>query len=115
MTVRDFLSVRLQRFGDVEYWLSEYEMRIGADTGASLDDTMTPEVEPVVGRTLVGVLAELILAPKQKSVSESGFSVSWDFDSLVRYYLWLCRKYGIAPEPEITEMTSVIRDASDKW
>lgn len=70
-----------------------------------------------LGPAIIPALEGVILAPMEKSVSENGFSRSWDTDKLPKYYLWLCRRYGITPSAEIMAMLgmSSIIDITDTW
>lgn len=109
MTVRDCIREKLRAFG-----ISEALMPVAA---ISLDADISDIDEVQFGKALTGVFEEAILAPKQTSVSESGFSVSWDFSGAGRYYLWMCRKYGVTPAPEVQQAAglSTITDRTDTW
>lgn len=66
---------------------------------------------------MADTLEELILAPRVTSVSESGFSRSWDFSNVARYYVWLCRKCGKKPSEEVlcSGGISSMTDFTDRW
>ena len=107
MTVKEYISSLLTGITIPEAYF--------VDTGLDL------EAEYVVGmnlgKPLTDMLAGLILAPQLRSVNESGFSMQWDTSLLGKYYLMLCRKYGIKPDSEILPligMSSII-DISDTW
>ena len=67
--------------------------------------------------TMISVIEELMLAPCMSNVNENGFSVSWDYSRIGQYYMWLCRKYGVAPDNEVVAALglSTITDKSDIW
>ena len=90
-------------------------MDIGLDL--NLDDEYTPEVSNSVGKAMVSIIEELMLAPSMSQVNENGFSVSWDYSRIGQYYIWLCRKYGVDPDTEVVAALglSTIKDMSDIW
>lgn len=87
------------------------------DMPLDLDAEYDSSMFYAVGDAMVGALAGLILAPMVKSVNENGFSMSWDRGTLGKYYLWLCKRYGITPDPEVVALigTSSVIDISDIW
>ena len=68
-------------------------------------------------KAMISVIEELMLAPYMSNVNENGFSVSWDYSRIGQYYMWLCRKYGVAPDDEVVAALglSTITDKSDIW
>lgn len=90
-------------------------MDIGLDL--NLDDEYTPEVSNSVGKAMVSIIEELMLAPNMSQVNENGFSVSWDYSRIGQYYMWLCRKYGVDPNTDVMAALglSTITDMSDIW
>lgn len=69
--------------------------------GFNLDEEYSADNALSVGVAMVNLVAEIILQGKQSSINENGFSASWNYDSLGKYYLWLCKKYGIDPDADI--------------
>ena len=63
------------------------------------------------------VLESLLFRPRVKSISESGVSISYDFDGLGRWYMFLCRQLGKTPNDEIVGMLglSTIIDKTNMW
>ena len=107
MTIKDYITSKLQTFG---IKLSEADLEDISMT-VSLTDEFTQENKNDVYLALVGsVIPQLLLRPK--SISESGFSISYDNDALLKYYAWLCNELGI--EDTLNEI-SKISDASDIW
>lgn len=88
-----------------------------ASLGMSLDDEYTFNIAPDVGRAMVSVIEELILAPRLTNVSESGFSMSWDYADLGKYYLYLCNRWGTPINNDVLSVAglSAITDLSDIW
>lgn len=113
MKVADYIRDKLRAFGASEALL--FDMSVSSSISG--DEELTSENIESVCVAMIPILEELILAPRQKSVSESGFSMSWDFDNLGRYYLWLCRKYGRTPAEELSDALGLsrIKDLTDRW
>lgn len=107
MTNKEYILQKLSSFNVTEATL--------LDTGIDLDAQYVPSDE--MGRALISLLEELILAPGLTNVSESGFSLSWDKDKVGNWYLWLCKKYGVTPNSDILPLLGVssIIDISDRW
>lgn len=86
-----------------------------ADTGLDLEEEYSPALP--IGQQLVDLAGGIINMVAIKSVSENGFSMTWDTDRLGKFYLWLCRKYGIKPDDDVLTALgiSAIIDISDTW
>ena len=82
---------------------------IGSDYG--------PDVVSEVGVALIPFIAEYITRPKPKSVSEGGLSISWEYGDLAKWYLWLCKRFGVTPDDDILALSGIntLIDISDKW
>lgn len=113
MTIADYIREKLRAFGVTEAQL--LDAFIGQDFDGSTE--VSSDNFQQVGISMIGILEELLFAPRQQSVNENGFSVSWDFTGLSKYYLWMCRKYGVTPKQETVEALgiSMIIDKSDCW
>lgn len=109
MTVKEYISSSLPGMTVPEAFFVDMNLDLEAQYDSSMFYT--------VGAAMVSALAGIILAPRVKTVNENGFSMSWDTDTVGKYYLWLCKKYGITPDPEILALigTSSIIDISDIW
>lgn len=85
--------------------------------GIDPNEEYTAENRTDVWKAMLPMLVQLILAPCRKSISENGFSVTWDFENVGRWYLWLCRRLGVTPDEEVLEALdiSTITDRSDMW
>lgn len=107
MTIKDYITSKFQTFG---INLSEADLADISLT-VSLTDEFTQDNKNNVYLALVGsVIPQLLLRPK--SISESGFSISYDNDALKDYYAWLCNELGI--QDNLNDV-SKISDASDIW
>ena len=91
MTIRVYISDKLQQFG---INLSD------ADFIDMLDGTDFSEEDECLGDSLNVAniaIAEFIpsLLLRATSVSESGFSMSWNIEGIKEYYSILCSRYGL--------------------
>lgn len=113
MTIREYVSQKLQAFNVTEAFYADFMFA----SGLSLDDEYTFDVAPEVGKALAQTIAEVILSPRLSNVNESGFSMSWDFSELGKYYMYLCKKWGIEPNEEAISVSgvSVIMDKTNIW
>ena len=111
MSIREYISQKFQAWNITMSHL----MDIGLDL--DLDDEYTPAVSDSVGKAMVSIIEELMLAPSMSQVNENGFSVSWDYSRIGQYYMWLCRKYGVDPNTDVMAALglSTITDMSDIW
>lgn len=113
MTVRDYISIKLRAFDVSEAHL--VDMSVATGLSPELDvDGLDPSLLAIA---LIRTLEDLILAPRQNSISESGFSMSWNFDAVVKYYQWLCRKWNVEPDADVVELSGLntIKDCSNRW
>lgn len=113
MRVGEYITAKMSPFGFTEVALADYVSANPID----LEAEVTAENTDEVNRGMIPVIEYFLFAPRQTNISEGGFSVSYNFDNLFKWYLWLCRRYGIKPDGQIVEMSglSVISDASDLW
>jgi len=113
MTIKEYITCKLEAFH-----ISEADMAdISIDAGIGLDEEYSAENAETVGRSLVPFIERFVLAPRPTNVSENGFSMSWDYKDIGKFYLWLCKKYGITPDDDVVSMLgiSVIKDITDCW
>ncbi len=93
MTVRDYIEQKFSSYGT----LTEADiLEFSLNTNLSPDEEVSKEMLPEVELGMIGLIPSLLLRPT--SVTESGFSISWDKDGLRRYYLYLCKQNDVAPE-----------------
>ncbi len=113
MTVREYITNKFKAFGVSEALFYDIVTNSGITADADISEYSLNEV----GQAMAIALEELILAPRQTSVSENGFSMSWDFAAVGKYYQWLCRKYNLTPDPEVLGMLGVssIVNRSNIW
>jgi hypothetical protein len=113
MTIREYVSQKLRAFNLTEAALTDFMMSLGMP----LDDEYTFDIAEQVGKAMASSLEELVLAPRLSNVNESGFSMSWDFADLGKYYLYLCKKWGVPVNDDVVSAagTSAIIDKSSIW
>lgn len=113
MTIREYITEKFQSYGVTEANIVD----LVVESGLNADDEYTASNATSVGKAMCSLIQELALAPFQKSISESGFSMSWDYTKIGNYYLWLCRKYGIKPDEDTLAALGVnaIIDRTSKW
>lgn len=101
MTVKDYIYQRFQAFG---IQLSESDFfDICLNANVSGEDEMNAEYHGRVNVAIAKFIPSLLL--RATSVSESGFSMSWDINGINDYYSWLCKQYGL--EDELTDKPKV--------
>lgn len=111
MKIREYISQKLRAWNITDAQLEDIS------SGIDLDEEYTSDNSQVVGKAMISVIEELMLAPYMSNVNENGFSVSWNYYKIGQYYMWLCRKYGVAPDNEVVAALglSTITDKSDIW
>ena len=113
MTIREYVSQKLQGFNISEAVLMDVMVSIDMD----LEGEYTFDIAGKVGKAIATTIEELILAPRLSNVSEGGFSMSWDFSNLGKYYLFLCHKWGIPVNEDVLTVAglSAIINRTDFW
>lgn len=91
MTVNDYISQKFQTFG---INLSEADLlEISLSSEVSGEDEMDPSNIGLVSVAMAKFIPSLLL--RATSISENGFSMSWNTQGLKEYYSFLCKKYGL--------------------
>lgn len=108
MTNKEYILSKL-----VAFEVSEAQL---ADMEIDLEDTYKPN-SPDVGIAMILLVEELILAPRRTNITENGFSVSWNYADLGKYYLYLCKRYGATANDKILDLLGLSRivDRTDTW
>ena len=107
MTNGEFIQKQLVAFG-----ITDADLALVTDV--KIDDELDVTAAE---KAMIPLIAVLSMKPYQKSVSENGFSVSWDIGKIGWWYRYLCSKYGIKPDANVMEALglSVIVDKTNKW
>lgn len=93
MTIRDYIEQKFSSYGT----LSEADvLEFSLNTNLSPDEEVSKDILPEVELGMIGLIPSLLLRPT--SVTESGFSISWDKDGLRQFYIHLCNQNDVTPE-----------------
>lgn len=113
MTIGEYIKQKLQAFGITQAQLEDVLITYNIMTAQEYSSANQEEV----GKVMCDIVEEMCLAPYQKSVSESGFSISWDVSKLGNYYLWLCKRWGKKPNQDIISQLGIptIIDRTNMW
>ena len=108
MTNGEFIISQLGAFG-----VTDADLMIISDTVKLDDELIVADAE----KAMIPLIAKATMSPYQKSVSEHGLSVSWDMGNIGWWYRYLCKKYGVTPDPMVESALglSVIKDRTSKW
>lgn len=94
MTIEEYLT---QKFSALGCTLTSADLLdISLFAGVSLGEDYTSDNMELVGYGICQYIPQLVAQPQ--SISESGFSVSWDKSGILKWYSSLCKRYGIDDE-----------------
>lgn len=113
MTLREYITDKLKAFSPSEALLVGVSFKHGVDLNAELTVRNIKAIDKITAITL----GEILLAPREASISENGFSVSWDFSNAAKYYLSLCATCGVTPDPNVVSLSGISRisDGTNLW
>ena len=94
MNVREYISSKFQSFGIQLSEADLLDMSLNARKG--LDEEMSQVNIGAVSVAMALFIPSLLARPT--SISESGFSMSWNIQGIKDYYSLLCRQYGLKDE-----------------
>jgi len=98
MIIADYIKQKFQSFG---IQLSEADL---LDISTNLEDEVTDENKEIVNYNIVKFIPNLLL--RATSISESGFSMSWNIQGIKDYYSMKCKEYGLkdnlSDKPKVT-------------
>lgn len=102
MTVNEYISQKFQTFG---INLSEADLLdMCLNAKISGEDEMNEDCYDRVSVAIAKFIPSLLL--RATSISESGFSMSWNIQGIKDYYSFLCKQYGLKDElsnkPKVT-------------
>lgn len=101
MTVNDYISQKFQTFG---INLSEADLlEISLSSMISGEDEIDPSNIGLISVAMAEFIPSLLL--RATSISENGFSMSWNTQGLKEYYSFLCKKYGL--EDKLSDKSKV--------
>lgn len=98
MTISDYIKQKFQTFG---IQLSEADL---LDVGETGEGEVNEDNKDRINVAIVKFIPSLLL--RATSISESGFSMSWNIQGIKDYYSWACKQYGLKDElsnkPKVT-------------
>lgn len=98
MIVGDYIKQKFQTFG---IQLSEADL---LDISLEVNDEVTDDNKLKISVSIAKFIPSLLL--RAQSISESGFSMSWNIQGVKDYYSWACKEYGLKDElsnkPKVT-------------
>lgn len=102
MTIKDYIQQKFQSFGIQVSEADLLEMCLSMEKSG--EDEMNQSSLGPVSVAMAKFIPSLLLCAS--SVSESGFSMSWDQRGIRDYYSLLCKQYGLKDElstkPKVT-------------
>jgi hypothetical protein len=94
MNIKEYISGKFQSFG---IQLSEADLLdMSLNAHKELEDDVSQECIGSVSVAMARFIPSLLL--RATSISESGFSMSWNIQGIKDYYSLLCRQYGLKDE-----------------
>lgn len=102
MTVNDYIQQKFQTFGINLSEADLLDMCLNAKISGG--DEMNEYCYSRVSVAIAKFIPSLLL--RATSISESGFSMSWNIQGIKDYYSFLCKEYGLKDElsnkPKVT-------------
>lgn len=91
MTVADYIRGKFQTFGIT---VSEADLlELSLSSGISGEDEIDQSNIGLISVSMAEFIPSLLL--RATSISENGFSMSWNIQGVKEYYSFLCKKYGL--------------------
>ena len=94
MTVNDYIQQKFQTFGINLSEADLLDMCLNAEISG--EDEMNEDCYGRVSVAIAKFIPSLLL--RATSISESGFSMSWNIKGIKDYYSLLCKQYGLKDE-----------------
>lgn len=94
MTVKEYISSKFQSFGIQVSEADLLDMSLNAKK--ELSDEVNRDAIDAISVAMAHFIPSLLL--HATSISESGFSMSWNIQGIKDYYSLLCKQYGLKDE-----------------
>lgn len=94
MKANDYIQQKFQSFGIQLSEADLFDMCLNAKI--SREDEMNEGYYDRVSVAIAKFIPFLLL--RATSISESGFSMSWNLEGIKQYYSFLCKQYGLKDE-----------------
>ena len=109
-TIGDYISVKLKQWNAE---VSEENIAMAFTlSGVNKEEELTPKTEVKSAFKVLYRLIPDILLFTPKSVSEGGFSITYDKDAMYEFYSMIARKTGM---PNEISGKNTVRDITNKW
>lgn len=99
MTVKEYITQKFQTFGISLSEADIYDITLGIIGDDVSDNNLGP-----INVGMINYIPTLLL--RATSISESGFSMTWNIQGIKDYYSMMCKKYGLKdqlnPKKKIT-------------
>lgn len=110
-SISDYIRTRLIRLGielsDVELFALQIK-HMGSN---SLSDALSRENVNASDVAMISYIRDILLMP---DISEGGYSVKFDRESVIKWYNLEVQRLGLGNDPNYT-LAAKIRDASNRW
>ena len=94
MTVNDYIQQKFQTFGIQVSEADLLDMCLASKISG--EEEMNEDCYGLVSVAIAKFIPSLLL--RATSISESGFSMSWNIQGIKDYYSLLCKQYGLKDE-----------------
>lgn len=94
MNIKEYISSKFQSFGIQVSEADLLDMSLNAKK--ELSDEVNRDDIDAISVAMAHFIPSLLL--RATSISESGFSMSWNIQGIKDYYSLLCKKYGLKDE-----------------
>ena len=94
MNIKEYISGKFQSFGIQVSEADLLDMSLNAKK--ELSDEVNRDAIDAISVAMAHFIPSLLL--RATSISESGFSMSWNIQGIKDYYSLLCKKYGLKDE-----------------
>lgn len=94
MNIKEYISGKFQSFGIQVSEADLLDMSLNAKK--ELSDEVSRDAIDAISVSMAHFIPSLLL--RATSISESGFSMSWNIQGIKDYYSLLCKQYGLKDE-----------------
>lgn len=94
MNIKEYISGKFQSFGIQVSEADLLDMSLNAKK--ELSDEVNRDAIDAISVAMARFIPSLLL--RATSISESGFSMSWNIQGIKDYYSLLCKQYGLKDE-----------------
>ena len=110
MTNKEYIMACLSPFG------------VREEMFANVYDLIDPNAKYMAGvksvsMAMIRILEDVLFMPRVESINENGFSMTYNFKEAAKFYVMLCKRYGMKPNDHVLSMAGISRivDRTSKW